>query len=536
MTSILMSNSRKTIAQIIIILLSLTLFLWVDNFYALERFNAIGLNTQGHLGIAEYFRRLVYIAEYALAAAVLFSLTNIKRPFGTILLILFWILFCVDAITHQIYGRPADISNIAMLNASVANISDAMAQYKDIIHTALFKTAVLFLPLIIASSLNLNYKLSQKTNTLFFLSSFLCLLFFYVFILVNRGAPVLIGFPKGFSYGFGSLMVKINSELTPIQTIKTVPTPLLANIRGEIENVIVIVDESVEYSRFSQEFKNNQPTIVNFGISYSGGNCSATSNYIIRKGYWERSKNDSLEIKEVDSLFAIAQRQGFYTTYIDNQGVLKDRTIRNYIDEKELTQINSPISNVAAPMFERDKLSLDIIQKILTNGKRNFIFVNKLGAHFPYEQTIAPNSVTANNALNYKKSIQMNCVNYIEKLHKIIGKNSIVFYTSDHGQELNARATHCNTGTNISDKEYTVPFIIMTNNSAIVQLIRKKQNTNALTHLEFSESIRNILGEEIPNANSVFKWKEPSVSYCGMYGQPFAFLGVYPSCHRFSKP
>lgn len=202
MTSILMSNSRKTIAQIIIILLSLTLFLWVDNFYALERFNAIGLNTQGHLGIAEYFRRLVYIAEYALAAAVLFSLTNIKRPFGTILLILFWILFCVDAITHQIYGRPADISNIAMLNASVANISDAMAQYKDIIHTALFKTAVLFLPLIIASSLNLNYKLSQKTNTLFFLSSFLCLLFFYVFILVNRGAPALIGFPKGFSYGF----------------------------------------------------------------------------------------------------------------------------------------------------------------------------------------------------------------------------------------------------------------------------------------------------------------------------------------------
>ena len=531
-----MFNSKKALAQTIIILLSLTLFLWGgDNLYSVERFNAIGLNTQGHLGIAEYFRRLVFIAEYALAILVLLTTVNIKRPFGTILLIFFWILFCIDAITHQIYGRPADISNIAMLNASVANISDAMAQYKDIILTAIFKTAVLFLPLIIASSLNLNYKLSQKTNTLFFLTSFLCLLFFYVFILVNRGAPALIGFPKGFSYGFGSLMVKINSELTPIQTIKTVPTPLLANVRGDIENIIVIVDESVEYSRFSQEFKNNQPTIVNFGLSYSGGNCSATSNYIIRKGYWECSKNDSLEIKEVDSLFAIAQRQGFYTTYIDNQGVLKDRTIRNYIDEKELTHIDNPIPNVAAPMFKRDKLSLDIIQKTLTNDKRNFIFVNKLGAHFPYEQTIAPNSVTDNNALNYKKSIQMNCVNYIEKLHQIIGKNSIVFYTSDHGQELNARATHCNTGTNISDKEYTVPFIIMTKNSALVQLIRKTQNTNALTHLEFSESIRNILGEEIPNANSVFKWKEPSASYCGMYGQPFAFLGVYPSCHRFTE-
>lgn len=109
----------------------------------------------------------------------------------------------------------------------------------------------------------------------------------------------------------------------------------------------------------------------------------------------------------------------------------------------------------------------------------------------------------------------MNCVNYIKKLHQIIGKNSVVFYTSDHGQELNARATHCKTGANISDKEYTVLFIIMTKNSALIQLIVENPNTNAFTHLEFSESIRNILGEEIPNANSVFKWKEPIASYCG---------------------
>ena len=107
--------NTKALAQTIIFLLSLTLFLWGgDNLYLIERFNAIGLNTQGHLGIAEHFRRLVFITEYALAVVTLFTLTNIKRPFGTILLIFFWILFCVDAIAHQIYGRPADISNIAM--------------------------------------------------------------------------------------------------------------------------------------------------------------------------------------------------------------------------------------------------------------------------------------------------------------------------------------------------------------------------------------------------------------------------------------
>ena len=103
MTSNLMSNSRKTIAQIIIILLSLTLFLWGgDNLYSVERFNAIGLNTQGRLGIAEYFRRLVFIAEYALAILVLLTTVNIKRPFGTILLIFFWIIMKIqDLVIHM---------------------------------------------------------------------------------------------------------------------------------------------------------------------------------------------------------------------------------------------------------------------------------------------------------------------------------------------------------------------------------------------------------------------------------------------------
>lgn len=531
-------HPKKIFIYSLVFLLSLALFFMTDGFYAVERFYAIGLNTQGNLGLAEYFRRFVFIGEYILAVTILFTATNIRRLYGVIILIVLWILFSIDLVTHQIYGRPADVSNIAMLNASVANLSDALVQYKDIILTSLAKTTAIFLPLIIISSINLSNGIWQKINNLFFFSSFACLLFFYVFILVNRGAPALIGFPKGFSYGFGSLMVKINSEFTPIQTINTVPTTLLSEVRNEIRNIIVVVDESVEYGYFNQEFQNNAASIVDFGKSFSGGNCSATSNYIIRKGYWEKSQGNSLGIKQVESLFSIAKRHGFYTTYVDNQSVLRDKTIRNYIDETELGQITNPIHNDAPPMHERDKQTIDIIRSLLKNREHNFIFINKIGAHFPYAQTIDPNRVSNSNLENYRESIRTNSVKFIERLNQIIGNDSVVFYTSDHGQELNARATHCNTGRNISDNEYTVPFIIMTKNSDLLQIIKNAQNKaqNRLSHLEFSESIRNLLGEEIQEANSVFKWKNTSIPYCGMYGQPFAFLGVNPSCHQLIKP
>ena len=189
-------------------------------------------------------------------------------------------------------------------------------------------------------------------------------------------------------------------------------------------------------------------------------------------------------------------------------------------------------------MHKRDKQTIDIIRSLLKNREHNFIFINKIGAHFPYAQTIDPNRVSNNNLENYRESIRTNSVKFIERLNQIIGNDSVVFYTSDHGQELNARATHCNTGRNISDNEYTVPFIIMTKNSDLLQIIKNAQNKaqNRLSHLEFSESIRNLLGEEIQEANSVFKWKNTSIPYCGMYGQPFAFLGVNPSCHQLIKP
>ena len=500
-------------------------FLWLDGFYALQRFHAIGLNTEGNLGLSEYFRRAVFMAEYVLAALTLLLLSDFKKPWGSLLLCLLWILVAIELALHGLFGRPADLNNIAALNASVANVGDAAEQYTKPILLSFAKSALLFVPLLIKNRLFKNRRVGKAL-----LLTLLTLSLIYGVILIKRGTPALIGFPKGFSYGLGSLSLIINNALVKPDKIETSPFNRLDDLNDRIKNIVVIVDESIEYEAFKKQFSSSHKNIIDLGRSFSGGNCSAASNYIIRKAYWKRSNNNSVAIKEVDSLFKLAKQKGFTTTYIDNQGVLKDPTVRNYFDDDELKSVDHLVENGQAP-YLRD---LESIAQIIntTQSGNNFILVNKNGAHFPYENTLEPAKVSVNTNDNYAKSIKRNALDFIDQLAEKIAPDTVVFYTSDHGQELNARAAHCNTGEGISAKEYAVPFLVITENEVIKNRLQTDRACmdGKLSHIEFSESIRNLMGIEIKNANSIFKCAPPTHQYCGLYGHPIKFFGSEPSC------
>lgn len=53
-----------------------------------------------------------------------------------------------------------------------------------------------------------------------------------------------------------------------------------------------------------------------------------------------------------------------------------------------------------------------------------------------------------------------------------------------------------------------------------------------MTHGFISESIRNLLGEEIPKTYSLFK-NEEAGCLCGIYGQPIKFFGGKLGCVPF---
>ena len=513
-----------------------------DNFFAIDRFFSIGGVYPTAFG---YCSKFLFIIEYFLAISALVCATRLPNVLlGNILITIICFFIFLDLAASNVYGRPADIFNIAMLNAAVANTKDALFEYGRPILKALFFTALIYIPLILFS-----FRYTDKNGRFLrkvILVILVGLLTIYTSTLIIKGAPALVGFPKGFSYIFASLSIKLNSLISPLnyKYIEELTNPVSSS---KFNNIIVIVDESVEYSKYLEVKKQWQKEnnrllgggyFVDFGLTFSSSNCSAPSNYVIRKATWEVN-GESLLMFQVPSLFEIARQKGYRITYVDNQHVLEDQAVRNYIDDKEASLINE-IYSPMQPGYARDLVSIEFINRVLKNSSKNFIFVNKVGAHFPYEMTINPLYRTNSKLTNYSISLQQNSIQFLDKLSKSLTTDTVLFYTSDHGQNFSSGATHCNTGKDISPKEYFVPFIVGTANLELLARLKANQslfekNRNYLTHLQFSESIRNLLGVEIKNKPSIFKTslflKQQSNSYCGLYGQPMSFFGRNPSCY-----
>lgn len=497
----------------------------MDEFYAVDRFNSIGINVQGNFGIGEYVRQGVFIFEYLIAAFVIFICVYSRTILAIPFLLVLWIATTIDLSFFYIQNKPISISDIAVLNAAIGNLFDSIKQFSSNIWRATAISAMLFLPLLFFVFLNR----SKRISPWFAAIGTTILLLLYFLTLIVRGEPALIGFPKGYSYGFGSIAIELNKVVYRFSSDQSfIVTPYSAKFKQG--KIIVVIDESVEWQKFQEVFRSNISSIVDYGKAWSGANCSAASNYIIRKATWRRVTDP--KIKPVAGLFGLAKSAGYKTIYIDNQNVLSDPTIRNYFDDRELADIQEVVHSDRPP-YERDKYTLNYLKEAIDKPKKMFILISKVGAHFPYANSISPSHRLEEAKANYYAALREQADGFINELAKFISSETIVFYTSDHGQNLNGRASQCSTGTNINPSEYSVPFIIMTgNNDLKIDLENRKQALfGKLTHLEWSESIRNQLGYQVQNVGSIFK--EPDLvksPYCGIYGSPITIFGISPSC------
>jgi len=500
-------------------------FLIQDNFYAVDRFNRIGLNVQGNYGLGEYLRQAVFIFEYLLAVLIICLSAYSKKIFAIPFLILLWILSVIELSFFQIQSKPISFSDVAILNAAIGNIFDATQQFGSAIGHATLMSMILFLPALTFVFV----QRSIKTTPCFSVIGSAILLLLYFATLLSRGEPALIGFPKGYSYGFGSLAIELNSITKIFGDEKSLPITTYPTVLQQ-KKIIVVIDESVEWQRFQDVFQHPANNVVDYGKAWSGANCSAASNYILRKASWYRDISSS--IKPVTSLFELAKASGYKTVYIDNQDVLSDPTVRNYFDQKELASIQEIIHS-DKPLYARDNQSLLYLKEILTKPEKVFVVINKVGAHFPYQNSISPEIRSEDTKANYYAALRVQSSDFINELAVSLSPDSIVFYTSDHGQNLNGRASQCSSGESIDESEYSIPFIVLVGNPSIKLELenRKPALFGKLTHLEWSESIRNQLGYQVQNVGSIFKQSELVKSpYCGIYGSPISVFGIAPKC------
>jgi glucan phosphoethanolaminetransferase (alkaline phosphatase superfamily) len=253
------------------------------------------------------------------------------------------------------------------------------------------------------------------------------------------------------------------------------PVPVRPNRDALVEKVALVVDESVTYAIFEQVVA---PTIkgapmLDFGESASTANCSAASNALLRWGVEQsRIQKPGYEPRSNPTIWAYAKAAGYRTSLIDGQST---GALQNYLGPKEFALIDEFVP--ASKGIDSDRHIAAKLNEILRRPGRQFVYVVKRGVHFPYEMNYPAAELPrdAPRAEKYARAVRYSNDGFFSRLTAGVDfSRALVIYTSDHGQDLSERSSHCNPDPR--DVEYSVPIVVMTTAPGMRDLL-----SNALT-------------------------------------------------------
>lgn len=522
---------RMLILFCVIFLLEAYLYLQSDGGFAFSRFQTIGINTET-LGLAERLRQLVFVTNYLVALSLLFLIPLSRRRWlrwGAGLLVAGAFVF--ELIYTHTVGRPPSFSDIFALNlAMITNVSDAATEHTAWLGTGLLWGAALFaLPAL--TGLVARRKLSAAAKSWarrLALAGFAYLVFAYGFILYMRGEPANIGFPKGFNY-----LIATAYMLPATRTSPEIQRPQALADGAKFEKIIFVIDESIWAPALNSLRLPPARSFQRTKQTFSMGNCSAASNFYLRKAV-----KLGEHIYPAPSLFELAKSQKFETTYIDTQDVLADPTTRNYFDQHELSFVDHKVVLDKVAAFDRDDQAFAALAEILKKPSRDFVILNKYGAHFPYAANLKPADRSHDRLIDYQRAVDVHSRDFLLRLDALLSEKSVVFYTSDHGQYVPGPATHCNSGDVARVEEWQAPILVMTGNLPWIselKIARSQEMSSVITHAELAESVRESLGFGFAEAASLSSQKSavPAESLCLYYGPPLGFFGKAPNCLSF---
>lgn len=275
--------------------------------------------------------------------------------------------------------------------------------------------------------------------------------------------------------------------------------------------------------------------ILNFGIVCSAGNCSQTSNAILRTGV----RLDQLPDREQHTLtaptiFSYAKAAGYKTYFLEGQyapGTLPP--LMSKYDLKDIDEFYQiPKDDEAIKGFNTDFILADRIKEILKSDEPVFILVNKRGVHFPYEddyplreQYFKPTlgrsgpfahvhdhnnhheeedeeiykDIDKTRMINsFCNGIRWNVDRFFQDLIPAIDLDdeTVLLYTSDHGQSLHdkiTKSTHCITLDPPSSSAAAAMFLMggYSNKFFAGGVARKK---NRVSHFQVFPSVLVFMG------------------------------------------
>jgi glucan phosphoethanolaminetransferase (alkaline phosphatase superfamily) len=309
-------------------------------------------------------------------------------------------------------------------------------------------------------------------------------------------------------------------------------------------NIVVIFDESIRGDHLSLNGYERATTplldelrdknlLSNFGIAVSGATSSAPSFHAFVSGAPpdEIAANGFEATSGMPTIFQYAKAMGYRTFYIDGQrtdfwwGRPDDaKFVDRFMSSTDLTGDyekfveRGAIDRVGSPdkvdLWELDTRIAETVREIYSGSTGNFIFVYKRGTHIPYQNAYPESETMWKPAYNwddyyeipgpdkvravinsYDNAIRYNVDGFFRALatdYSNLPNNTVIAYTSDHGQSLFAQGAAGHGGS--SREEANVPMFLIGLKDRSVDTSFKASHSNLFTSLldlmEYPETSR----------------------------------------------
>lgn len=451
------------------------------------------MRAQNRLLVLDFALQLAFIALYLLCVAGLVTSALARQLWARILLATLFTAASLFQLGYEgVAHQPINYGLAIDLFYGVHQLGPALEMYGDRI---LFAGAV-SLCLFWAIALPPRPYFLLRTSRAFALPLFVSLLLGV--IVWQRGGYGTEGLPAAYPpLVYAGLMA--TDELT--RGTGTRPGLIGAPVRPRLaQDIILIVDESVSGNYLDltnadgvrSGLMTPRPGIrvTNFGYAAAIHMCSTGTNRVLRYGGSQQTFAQA--VVNWPSIWRYAHRAGMRTIYIDAQ--LTGGARHNRMSAREAADIDIFHQFDGVPIAWRDHRAADLIAWYSRNGRPDFIYVNKAGAHFPVtnkyptSQTlyrpVPPPQGFADRAFAdvaqsdlqpeewrlyrnaYRNALHWSVGRFFDRLlGKIDARQAVVIYTSDHGQDLHERGnpganTHCGLGSS-AQEQGVVPLAII---------------------------------------------------------------------------
>jgi lipid A ethanolaminephosphotransferase len=332
-------------------------------------------------------------------------------------------------------------------------------------------------------------------------------------------------FPEQFS---GISMIGALAIIDPFgESANRLPVQLTPRHPAAARHIFLIVDESVrgdfldlnERRGTTPFLRFQRAKIANFGYAVSGNNCSMFSNLVLRYGGIGERLAES--VQTFPSIWSYAKAAGFRTVYIDAQK--SGGRLQNGMTVIERNQIDRFEQPDHLPHAERDFVVAQRLREIAREPEPHFVYVNKGGAHFPFNGNYPPESAVflpemaaAEDATadrerlinSYKNTMRYNVDGFFRELLRGDLGDVAIIYTSDHGLNLldqDSALTHCNS-TAPHQLEGLVPLLALGGSAELQQGAQEAAvlNHHRASHFQIFPTLLEWLGFDRAETRAIY--------------------------------